>query len=392
MKMKLILFVAFLFLPGVTSHDDGTDHTHNETLSWNILDTRLPTGLSDMTATLGDNGIVYIAGGCNSTNGNEYVDAEGLFVCLSITDTFYSFDIQTQELTTLAPLLQARYRHNAAHVQNQIWLTGGRDLEDNLIAEVEVYDIATNTWSTLGQLPSAYQTSDHGAFAHDTYVYIVGGYTQNYTAHNTTLRLSVDDSNTLVFDRMASIGQSRGDITGVTDGTYAYITGGFTHQNFFCEPLDSVERYSLDNDIWETIAPLNFPRADKALVAMNNRIFAIGGERQIVNICQITSLPDPGEQTIAVKNVEVYQNGEWTVLASLPEHRLRMAGVGWEETSTIYTFGGQAAYDNDCQCFAATNEIVAYVDVDHTSASAIIKTVVGRSIVVTATAVMWMLM
>jgi hypothetical protein len=345
-----------------------------------------------MTATLGDKGLVYIAGGCNSTNGNEYLADAGLFVCLSITDTFYSFDIHTKEFTALAPLLQERYRHGAAYVQNQIWLIGGRDAEDNLIPQVDVYDIATNTWSTLGDLPSAYQTSDHGAFADDTHVYIVGGYTQNYTAHNATVRLTSATNATLVLDRMASIRQSRGDITGVSDGTFAYISGGFTHDNSFCEPLDSVERYSFTQDYWETIAPLNIARADKALVAMNGRLFAIGGERQIVNICQIATLPDPGEQTIAVKNVEVYENGEWTILSSLPEHRFRMAGVAWKETSTIYTFGGQAAYDNDCQCFATTDEVVTYVDVDHTSAGAVKTVVVGRSMVAAATATAWMLM
>lgn len=387
--MKLIPLVSLLFLPGVTCHYDGTDHTHNETLSWIILDTRLPTGLSDMTATLGDKGLVYIAGGCNSTDGNVYLAEMGLFACLSITDTFYSFDVQTHELTTLAPLLQARYRHGAAYLQNQIWLIGGRGLEDNLIPEVDVYDIATDTWSTLGNLPSAYQTSDNAAFAHDAHVYIVGGFTQDYIAHNATLRLTADN-NTLVLDSMASIGQSRGDITGATDGTYAYIAGGFTDDNSFCQALDSVERYSFEQDIWETIAPLNFPRAEKALVAMNNKVFAIGGERQIENLCQIT-LPDPGEQTVAVKNVEVYQNGEWTVLASLPEFRFRMAGVGWEETLTIYTFGGQAQYDEDCTCFATTNEIVTYVDVDFTSA--VVKTSFGGSIfIVAATAIVWILM
>lgn len=42
-----------------------------------------------------------------------------------------------------------RYRHAAAVVDSSLYVIGGRDLDDNVISQVDVLDTDTNTWSTL---------------------------------------------------------------------------------------------------------------------------------------------------------------------------------------------------------------------------------------------------
>ena len=240
----------------------------------------------------------------------------------------------------------------------------------------------SQNWSTVGSLPNTYQTSDQCAFSIDDHVYVVGGYNSNCTSLDIVYRMTANVTDNVnstldgnVIETLAPLDQPRGDVSCVYENTFAYASGGFTHENNFCEPLGSVERYSVDTDSWDTIASLNTPRADKVLVSMNRKLFSVGGERQIEGLCEIDNeedLPDPGEQTVAVDGVEVYENGEWSILSSLPEHRFRFAAIAWEPSSTIYIFGGQVAYNDECQCFATTNQVVAYID-DESSTSSVCK-------------------
>jgi len=95
-------------------------------------------------------------------------------------------------------------------------------------------------------------------------------------------------------------------------------------------------------------------------VFFNNQVFAVGGETHIQDYCNSTVDHNVGEQTVAVDNVEAYSpsQNEWSILWSLPNHKFRFSAVAY--MTMIYTFGGQAAFQVDCQCFETTNEIVAY--------------------------------
>jgi hypothetical protein len=72
--------------------------------------------------------------------GNEFVanDDGGSFVCFSISKSLYTFDPEDEEFEQLVDLPRPRYRHSSAIVKNKVWLVGGRDINDNLIPEVDV--------------------------------------------------------------------------------------------------------------------------------------------------------------------------------------------------------------------------------------------------------------
>lgn len=117
--------------------------------SWNILsDAHLPKPVSDHSSTFvpasgGASAGIYIAGGCDSPNGNTYVDANGLeldfFLCESISDELHKFDPDTMTFSSSAKLPRARYRHAAVHAKGKLWLVGGRTIpEDLIIPEVDV--------------------------------------------------------------------------------------------------------------------------------------------------------------------------------------------------------------------------------------------------------------
>ena len=131
--------------------------------SWNILtDAQLPKPVSDHSSTFvpaqeGTTDGIYIAGGCDSPEGNTYRDAFGLeldfFLCESISDELHVFNADTMTFETKAKLPRPRYRHAAVHAQGKLWLVGGRTIpEDLIIPEVDVSFKKKNMkklWSTV---------------------------------------------------------------------------------------------------------------------------------------------------------------------------------------------------------------------------------------------------
>ena len=149
--MKFSLFATAAIAALGNTHAHGTTDAHAEK-SWVVVsDAQLPKPVSDHSSTFipadaaaGTKAGIYIAGGCDSPNGNTYVDADGLlldfFMCESISDDLHVFDADTMTFaTSSAPLPRARYRHAAVHAQGKLWLVGGRTIpDDTIIPEVDV--------------------------------------------------------------------------------------------------------------------------------------------------------------------------------------------------------------------------------------------------------------
>jgi N-acetylneuraminic acid mutarotase len=244
-----------------------------------------------------------------------------------------------------------------------------------LLSIAQVYDIATNEWTTYADLPAEYQLSDLAGFAYGTEAFFAGGYQLDYTAVSTVFAIdavNTAQTGTLSITPKSSMMYSRGDLSSATTSATdddeasaaAFAAGGFTHENDFCSALTVVERYDFATDTWQELAPLTTGRSDKAVVYLTGYLFVLGGESQLDNICELADEPEPGEQTIAIDDVEVYdpETNQWIVLEDFPQHRFRFTAVAVNEEHKIITFGGQTAFDEDCLCFRTTDEIVVYTE------------------------------
>lgn len=225
-------------------------------------------------------------------------------------------------------------------------------------------------------MDEAYTVSDLAGFAFQDRAYFCGGYNQSYIAQGTCFRLEPIAANTttLTITNLPPLPTPRADISSITYGNYALITGGFTHANNFCAPLTTTERLYVPELAWTELDDLTVGRGDKLLVQTTTtteegetdpHIYAIGGERQLDDIC--TRNPDdpplPGEETILLDDVELYDvaTDEWTQIQDLPEQRFRFVGVG--SGNTIYTFGGQYSFNATCQCFPTSDEVTLFTEI-----------------------------
>jgi hypothetical protein len=202
-------------------------------------------------------------------------------------------------------------------------------------------------------------TSDHACFADksSSFLYVAGGYNATYGTLDTTFRIdtSAVDNPTLTVEQMSPLIEARGDIFAASDNNFAYICGGFTDANNFCAPLTSAEKYEFSTNTWTNLPPLVNERGEIVMVESNGDIFAMGGERQIEDICDLTGTTDPGELTVGVEIVQVLNDGGWSVIDGFDDHKFRFAAVSFD--GLIYAFGGQAAWDDECQCFKTTDDI-----------------------------------
>jgi hypothetical protein len=257
-----------------------------------------------------------------------------------------------------------------------------------------VFDLKTRQWTSYNFTSSPeYELSDLAGFSsglsstrsnnHTSLAYFTGGFDQNYTAQSYTFAIDAvptTQTGELVTIPLAPLPTPRGDCGGAsmrmldnnidTDSNnqsdyrdHAIVVGGFTDANNFCQELNITERYDFETDAWTKVGDLNSGRADNALVVLNDCIYAIGGERQMSDLCYTRpeNRPEPVEVTGPVKDVEYFDGdtNRWTEIQELPgKNRFRFAAIAYN--GTIYSFGGQLDYNNDCNCFPNSDDIILY--------------------------------
>lgn len=295
----------------------------------------MPVSRSDMTATsIGEH--IIVTGGCDSSQ--VCPSTADFCYCTSITNKVHSYKPEDNNWEVLAPLPSPRFRHGAAAVgNNKLYVFGGRDLSDNIITSVDVYDVKSKSWSTL---PDAWTqaTSDLVGLSVGNIVYAVGGYAQDYSSLQTTYTL--DTTATPLKFTLSSVvppmASERGDACGVAseDGKL-YMYGGFTDLNF-CSPLGTMEVFDTKNPQagWQSKVSLHQPRGDSGCGFAHGVFHALGGEQK-------DNTTGCSKYSVPIQDVESYDSdtNSWKEEAPLPDVRFRFAYA--THKSTFYLFGGQ---------------------------------------------------
>ena len=391
----------------------------------------LPKPMSDFSTVFDAiNNTIYISGGCDSINGNEYVMAEfgNFFSCNNSSKSHYKILVSDLSdtsrtnitFTPLADMPTERYRHTAVLIPSsqQIVLVGGRNImDDSIPSTVDIYNILTDTWTSHNVTDTKYLLSDNTGLVYNDRAYIFGGWNGSYIVQSTSFYIEINNDNsnqpTITFTDIADLPTPRGDISSVlytspiknstiTPVTYALVTGGFTHETL-CNALDTVEQYNFDTNVWisETFDTLTTARGDKVLVGTSyttvidndvqseytqHLIYALGGERPIENICEAlenNETLDVGSETVPIDDIEYYNvlNNTWATFPNdIDVYRFRFSAAVDPSTKIIYTLGGQLKFNKSCTCFPTSNEIYMYTEIfDVPAAAPSVTTSAGRT-------------
>ena len=236
--------------------------------------------------------------------------------------TFQIYDIATDTWSSGHSLPEGTDNAGAVAYQGKIWVFGGE-----ASPAVQVYDVASGNWSAGPSLPSPRFSSVVELVGSD--VHLVGGWSFNRANNVSVATHSVFDlsSGTYPAGPFASLGTARNHAySGVIDGK-VYVTGGRApgHEGDDGNNLASTEVYDPGADAWSPLEDLPTPRSGGASAVLDGKLYVIGGQLPGNTVYKTVSRFDPA-------------TGHWETLADMPIELTghRAVAVG----SVIYVMGG----------------------------------------------------
>ncbi len=233
---------------------------------------------------------------------------------------------------SLAP---ARIFMAAGAINGIIYVVGGRRVDPNaneirVIARVDAYDVATNTWSQVASLPGP-REEPNGASVINGKLYVTGG-RSNVVSNNlfkATKTLFVYDPGTNRWTRKADMPQAGcAGVQGVIGGLlYVYLppVGG----GAYCDGSSQVGlffRYDPSTDTWMRRAAPPSDHKEGAGQVINNRLYLAGGWK--LSPCAVDGEPTFCDELSAQLDVYNPTSNTWETKARLPDIEGGMAAAG----------------------------------------------------------------
>jgi hypothetical protein len=228
------------------------------------------------------------------------------------------------EWGTRAALLYTFSEMAFAELNGKIYLLGGYPATRQTVRTVQVYDIATDRWTSGPVLP---QPNNHGMAATvGGKIYLLGGQTtadfppDNPTYVNTVYEL---DPSRGTWVEKAPMPTARSSGVAIVSGGRIYVAGGRPPH----EPDFAV--YDPATDRWEVLPDMPTPRNHFTGAAINGRVHFVGGRQGL------------GLGTSMTTAHEVFdpQTGTWTTAAPMLRARSGMNGV--MANGCFHVWGGE---------------------------------------------------
>jgi N-acetylneuraminic acid mutarotase len=232
----------------------------------------------------------------------------------------------------------------AASAGGRIYAIGGYDSSGNASAAVESYDPRDPAagWRSEAPLPILSSSGWAGAggiaaAGYHNLIYAVGGYDQD---GNVLANLEIYDPRTNTWTAGPPMPTARGLLRATFADGRLYAVGGFDSTGTI--PFDTVEGYDPTTDQWTTEAPIPSPRAEPALATLTDgQIVAAGG-------CCVPGTTDNGPQGgVFLSDAELYSpwNNTWHQLPPLPEARASLAGATFGDNGFLAMGGFETSPD-----------------------------------------------
>jgi len=224
------------------------------------------------------------------------------------------YDIASNTWTTGTNMTTARYELTSAIYNGKIYCIGGYNA--GVLNKVEIYDIASNTWTTGANIPINMQQLT--SVIYNGKIYCIGGSTNNI---NSTNALEIYDITSNSWSTGTVMPTSRYDSTSNIYNGKIYCIGGYNSSY-----LNTLEIYDIASNTWTTGANMTTARMELTSVIYNGKIYCIGG---------VTF------SSVCLNTVEIYDiaSNIWTTGASMPTVRQQLTSQIYNYK--IYCIGGE---------------------------------------------------
>eukprot|EP00039_Didymoeca_costata_P031597 m.35581 g.35581 ORF g.35581 m.35581 type:complete len:389 (+) comp8904_c0_seq1:651-1817(+) len=299
----------------------------------------IPIHISDASPVLNTkSGLIYLAGGC-AANQQPCDIYPFCTYCPSLSKSLFEYNPLTNTWTALPDAPRARTRHATAIVDGVLYLLGGRDVDDALIALVDTYDIASKTWSTLNGTWAGARSDMPALVFKRGEISIVGGYDDTYTAGNSFQTLDIQ-TETWAENLYKPMSEPRADFDVTQIHGKFYVVGGWSQLGAFCIPIKTGALYDPVSNEWTALPELALGRGDAAIGSILGQLFIIGGEHN--NNCTTYSNAVNDVEVLLLNTTTGYglAGAEWSPIKNIPESKFRFHSVTHE--NKLYLFGGQS--------------------------------------------------
>lgn len=179
-------------------------------------------------------------------------------------DLFELYDIATNVWSTLAPSPTKRYGVGLAAYNGKIYIVGGRNESSSYyFVDLEVYDIASNTWSTLSSMSTGRELLG-SPVVYNGKIYVCGGTNYNLGGSQNILEVYDIASNTWSTLAPMSIVRHSHNV-GVNSSGIILAVGGATL---------TAEVYNISTNTWSSKADAPAGSTGSHMVAINNVFYS----------------------------------------------------------------------------------------------------------------------
>ena len=207
----------------------------------------------------------------------------------------------------------------AVYQQDKVYVIGGFGGPDR----VERYDAVTGRWDRIADLPHGVDHAMSAAVfgiqtSGDEGVYVFGGYAGSATARSFRL-----DVSTGRWSETAPMPSPRAAGAAVAINTKIYIVGGADGSRL----ISPTYEYDVTTRGWRTLSAIPTPRDHLAAVELNGRVCAVAGRRL------------SSSANLATLECFLPQTDRWEKLADAPTPRGGVGASAWN--GRIYLIGGE---------------------------------------------------
>ena len=229
-----------------------------------------------------------------------------------------------------------------AVVGGKIYALGGTD-GGNPLNIVEMYNPATNRWTTQTPMPTA--RSGFAIAVYDNKIFVIGGTVGSggYIGNN-----EVYDPLSNSWQTKASMPTPRADLSANQVGDSIFLMGGkrYSSASPFYGETNINEVYYPVNDSWSTAASMPTGMKGYASAVLNDKIYVLGGSRQAGSqgnsITDAVQMFDPQtgtwSQSPKLQNVDSYGAAAATVGFMAPARIYCAGGFSWELTNNMEVY------------------------------------------------------
>lgn len=239
------------------------------------------------------------------------------------------YDFLTDTWTRKADIPTPRQGLSGCAINGKIYTIGGVSDEDgpNIFhSTVEVYDPVSDTWTEKTPMPTA--RVNHTSIAFDGKIYVIGGQIGPLpaTLYNT---IEIYDPET---DEWTTLVPGDGFILRwghsacLLDGKI-YVIGGSSETSTPRTSLQTVQEYDPVANTWKNMSDMPTGRFHASIASVNDKIYMIGGQGNIVQVLQTVEAYNPLTDT-------------WESKSSMPVSMSRLAA--FELDQLIYVTGGMS--------------------------------------------------